>query len=87
MPAFELDRVNALADRKTNFTPAEIRRHEWTPPLIFIGIDPSGGGDKSDTAVVSLFISPHNDVVVSGLFVAVGVGCGLCLDGSYLRTR
>ncbi|MBX3087174.1 MAG: hypothetical protein KF742_01690 [Cryobacterium sp.] len=40
-------------------------RASWCPQVIFILIDPSGGGIGSDTAIIALFFTPLSEVVVS----------------------
>lgn len=52
--AFSLDRVYRHSATAT-----------WCPPEVFLAIDPSGGGQRSETAVVSAFFTPDGTFVVS----------------------
>lgn len=66
--AFRAESVNRVfGDPTTRFKLVD--NMHWAPRCVFMAIDPSGLGTRSDFAVVSFFITEKGEVVVSWVFV------------------
>lgn len=63
LPAFDKEDIQAMFDTSRAFVRPSV--NDWTPSEVFFAIDPSGGGERSETAVVSLFYTPDHVAVVS----------------------